>query len=244
VLRLLRSDSPREAGYDAVIFDLFGTLIDNFAEDEHEAVLNRMMDCLDVPRDAFRQFRQLWNHDTWPMRATGQLPTTEANIRYVCDALEVHPDADAVASAVAMRVDFTRRALAPRADALTTLAALRQDGYTLGLISDCSSEVPLLWPETAFADAFDATIFSCAAGVKKPDPAIYQLACARLHMALDRCLYVGDGSSRELSGALRCGMRPVLISYPGEAHVVRHDAEVWTGERITSLTEVLSLLWR
>ena len=70
----MRSTSPR---YDAVIFDLFGTLIDNFAEDDHEGVLADMIECLGAPDDPFRQ---LWNYDTWPLRATGQLPTTEANI--------------------------------------------------------------------------------------------------------------------------------------------------------------------
>ncbi|MGE5333531.1 MAG: HAD family hydrolase [Nitrososphaerota archaeon] len=232
----MRSTSPR---YDAIIFDLFGTLIANFAEDDHENVLADMIKCLGTPN---APFRALWNGETWSLRATGQLPTTEANIRYVCSALGVEPDAGAVARAVAMRVEFTRRALAPRPDALSTLAALRQQGYALGLISDCSSEVPLLWQDSAFADVFDTAIFSCSVGVKKPHPAIYQSACERLGVAPERCLYIGDGSSNELSGALRCGMHPVLISYPDEADAIRYDAEVWDGARIASLTEVLSLV--
>lgn len=227
--------------YDAVLFDLFGTLVGNFAEDEHEAVLDRMIACLDVPEATFRR---MWNHDTWPMRATGQLPTAEANTRYICVAMGIQPDAGAVARAADMRVEFTRRSLVPRVDALTTLIALRQEGYALGLISDCASEVPLLWPETAFAEAFDTTVFSCAVGWKKPHPAIYQLACAHLQVAPERCLYVGDGSSNELSGALQCGMHPVLVCYPGETDAIHHDAEVWTGARITSLMEVLSLVRR
>ena len=160
----------------------------------------------------------------------------------MCSTLGVEPDADAVARAVAMRVEFTRRALIPRPDALSTLAALRQNGYTLGLISDCSSEVPLLWQESAFADVFDTAIFSCSVGMKKPHPTIYQSACEQLGVVPERCLYVGDGSSDELSGALWYGMHPVLISYPDEADVIRYDAEVWDGARITSLTEVLSLV--
>ncbi|HEU5347252.1 MAG TPA: HAD family hydrolase [Ktedonobacterales bacterium] len=228
--------SPR---YDAVIFDLFGTLIPPFAEDDHEDVLTRMVECLGV---ADTPFRQLWNYDTWPLRATGQLPTTEANIRYVCAALGVEPDADAIARAVAARVEFTRRALVPRPDALSTLAALREQGYILGLISDCTSEVPLLWPDSPFADMFDATIFSCAVGLKKPHPAIYQSACEQLRVVPERCLYVGDGSSNELSGALGCGMHPVLIAYPDEADSVRNDGEIWHGARIASLADVLALV--
>jgi len=58
------------------------------------------------------------------------------------------------------------------------------------------------------------------------------------------CLYIGDGSSRELTGALQVGMHPVIIRVPDEStdtHFVERE-ENWEGPEISSLQEVLGLL--
>ena len=110
-----------------------------------------------------------------------------------------------------MRMEFTRRSLAPREDAAETVATLRARGYKVGLISDCSVEVPALWQETRLAPLVDAPVFSCVVGLRKPDPGIYAIVCERLGVPAGACLYVGDGSSHELTGARTAGMDPVLI---------------------------------
>ena len=226
--------------YDAVIFDLFGTLIDNFSRREYEGVLGEMADTLGVSPEAFTAS---WLA-TFDQRALGHLPSVEANIEHCLKILDAAVDSVRVAAAVALRMGLTERALVPRPGAIEVLYRLRAAGYRLGLISDCSSEVPLLWPATPFATLFDTELFSCQVGLKKPDPRIYRLACDRLRVAAERCLYVGDGSSRELSGAAAVGMQPVLLRAAHEdlrdAH--RIDAEEWSGQGIASLTEVLSLV--
>lgn len=81
----------------------------------------------------------------------------------------------------------------------------------IGLISDCSCEIPLHWGSTPFAPLIDCPIFSCSVGLKKPDPQIYSLACEHLAIQPHECLYVGDGSSREFTGAAQSGMYPVCV---------------------------------
>jgi len=51
---------------------------------------------------------------------------------------------------------------------------------------------------------------------EKPDPRIYHLALERLKVKPQDCLYVGDGSSHELTGARKVGMHPVQIHVPDE----------------------------
>ena len=105
----------------------------------------------------------------------------------------------------------------------------------------CSEDVPDVWDETVFADLFDATVFSCSVGLRKPDARIYQLACEQLGVEPAEAIFVGDGANDELAGAERVGMQPVLIHRPGEEPLweeVRH----WQGPRITAIPEVLSLL--
>lgn len=228
--------------YSAVIFDLFGTLVDNFSRREHRGVLAKMAESLSVPVVAFQN---LWVNDTYIDRQTGVLPTTESNVLRICEILGVEPDRAQVEAAIEMRVEFTRRGLVPRPDAVPTLAKLKEAGLKLGLISDCSSEVPLLWSETPFAELINEVIFSCTASLKKPDPRIYLLACGRLNVSPEECLYVGDGDSHELTGAAQVGMSPVLIRTPQEdAHDMhRIEPDKWEDPAISALSEVLKLVF-
>jgi putative hydrolase of the HAD superfamily len=63
-----------------------------------------------------------------------------------------------------------------------------------------------------------------------------------LGLDASQCLYVGDGSSAELSGAAAVGLRPVLLRVPEEDHF-RYDEEPdWAGDTIEDLGQVLTLL--
>ena len=226
--------------YDAVIFDLFGTLIDNFSLAEHEQVLSAMATVVGADHT---EFVHLWLQ-TFDQRATGAFASTEANIAYVCQLLKLSPKPEAVALAAQTRITFTEKALVPRSDALAILTILKEKGHKLGLITDCSSEVPAIWDASPFAALIDVPVFSCAVGMRKPDPRIYRRACTALAADPQRCLYVGDGGSHELSGALRVGLDPVLIQQPkGTEHDAhRIDSEEWSGPTISSLSDVLGLV--
>ncbi len=226
--------------FDAVIFDLFGTLIKNFDVPEHDRLVVEMAALLGVPHS---DFAPLWNDATWQQRATGELDSPEANIQYICLLLRCEVGEEQITAAADLRRAFTQRSLVAWPDAVPTLNALRRIGYAIGLVSDCSSEVPLFWAKTPLAPLIDVAIFSCAVGFKKPDPRIYRLAIKQLGVAPERCLYIGDGGSQELTGAQSAGMVPVLIQHTLESSgAFRRDAEDWSGTTITSLAHVLALL--
>src|SRR5207237_8247192 len=115
-------------------------------------------------------------------------------------------------------------------------------GLRRGLISDCSIEVPTLWSRTLIASYIEEPIFSCSAGLKKPDPRIYQLACDRLRVEPSQCLYVGDGSSQELRGATDAGMDAVLIAPPDEPPEPQSERLTWQGKRIEALSQIISIV--
>ncbi|HET7043478.1 MAG TPA: HAD-IA family hydrolase [Gaiellaceae bacterium] len=150
------------------------------------------------------------------------------------------PD-DAVEDVCAIRLAYNRRALVPRAGAVDTLRELRRRGHALGMISVCSEEVERLWPETELGGLFDAEVFSCSAGVSKPDPRIY-LACSELlGVEPAAATFVGDGANDELAGARRVGMEAVLIHRPG---LDPHWPELrdWDGPRIDAIPQILELV--
>ena len=226
--------------YQAVIFDLFGTLVENFSIREHEGVLTEMASVLAAPPD---EFIRLWI-DAFHQRATGVLPTPEAEVEYICQKLGTHAAEDKVKLAAQIRTNYTVRSLTPRTDSAETLSQLRAKGLKTGLISDCSREVPALWGNTPFASLFDVTVFSCSVGMRKPATRIYQIATEKLGVEPHSCLYIGDGSSRELTGASQVGMHPVLLRVPDKENTDFHqiDREDWEGPAISSLSEVLTLL--
>jgi putative hydrolase of the HAD superfamily len=191
------------------------------------------------------EFARLWMHDTARDRGTGVFKTMGDNVAAICRLLGLSPSQEGVARAEAIRcentTDFLRN---PRSDAVTTLDALRRKDLKLGLVSDCSMDVPKTWSQSPLASRLDVLVFSCVAGMRKPDPRIYLKACTALGVAPQRCLYVGDGCSHELTGARALGMRPVLLRASDIDRPLTPDCEVdtWDGESVGALGEVIGLV--
>jgi putative hydrolase of the HAD superfamily len=222
----------------AVIFDLFGTLVGDFisvgqTHDELAAILG-------APYEPFmKQWREITGR-----RTLGEFQTVEASIEHVCGALGVTVNAEQMAKAVDFRLEYTRRALVPKPDAVATLTQLKQAGFKIGLLSNCSVEIPILWPETEFVDLIESPVFSSRERLKKPDRRIYHLACERLGVAPEDCLYIADGENHELKAAADFGMSPVLIrptSHEPRGEL-RQEAREWQGLTISALAEVLEVV--
>jgi len=225
---------------DAVIFDLYGTLIDNASIEDRRRMFREPAAGL---TDRLDEFRDAWlgiYHD----RSIGRLGSVDNEIRHVCGLLGIEPTQAQVDGALRLRLDSFRLHCRPRPTVIETLSKLRSRGIKTGLITDCGSEVPVIWPDTELAPLMDATVFSCCEGITKPDPRMYEVACERLGVQPSRCIYVGDGGSRELTGAKSMGMTPILIRVDYEPHMDPHrpDALEWTGPTISRIGEVLGFV--
>lgn len=224
---------------NAVVFDLFGTLVDFESDEVHEIHRTEMASLFGVSID---QFRHMWSK-TMAKRDLGCFHNTAGDIRNVARLLGVQLENAIVEQAVQLRYDFYKRYLKPRAGAVETLNALRSRDYKTGLITVCGTEVPEVWGDTPLAPLFDACIFSCLESLTKPDPRIYLLTCEQLSVPAKECMYVGDGSYQELAGALAVGMFPIMIERGVKGP--RNDygnVEEWSGPRISHLHEVIELL--
>jgi putative hydrolase of the HAD superfamily len=80
--------------------------------------------------------------------------------------------------------------------------------------------------------------------LRKPEPAIYLYACERLKVEPAGCLYCGDGSYRELTGASAVGMTAVEIRDPDVdiATKLHLEGDDWTGARIADPRELLTMV--
>ncbi|MBN1592834.1 MAG: HAD-IA family hydrolase [Candidatus Coatesbacteria bacterium] len=229
-------------GLRAVIFDLYGTLIDLFEWSDEQDVLARMADILSLPA---AEFQKTWT-ETYPELVTGAFHDEVAYIGNLCDRLGAKPGDEKLSVALAIKHEFTSGLIIPRSDAEETLNRLRAAGLKLALLTNCSPEVPGYWNRTALAPLMDAAIFSFQVGCKKPDPRIYNLTCERLGVGPEECVFVGDGGNRELEAADEVGMTSIMIRTP-EDHIYnprRTASDGWAGRRIAHLMEVAEIAIR
>ena len=225
----------------AVIFDLFGTLVYQFPLDRFQESLDEMASTVGLDHQTFFD---AWTKETSFKRQTGAFPSFREELQWICDSRGVTVSSESMEKAIRLRYSFTESVLAPRSDSIQTIEHLRHSGCLVGLISDCSCEVPELWPKTPFEGLFDATVFSCSVNTKKPDPRIYSIACDRLGVTPRECIYIGDGFSQELHGAASLGMRPFLLLPPDERRPSSTDWEGdgWTGETISAVSQIIGII--
>jgi putative hydrolase of the HAD superfamily len=217
----------------AVVFDLFGTLIDDSPPPAYREFMTATAQRLGADPE---QFAAVWTaHDV--ARYTGPI---EECFEAICGELGVS-DRARLEDALAYRLEHMRKILVPRPDAEETLRRLRDRGFLLGMISNASGEISGLWAETPFAGLFDAELFSADERLMKPDRRLYERMAERLGVDAGECLFVGDGAYGELQGAADAGMTPVLIRAPYDEW--EHEGTIgWAGPRISSLREVLALV--
>lgn len=220
----------------AVLFDLFGTLV---APQDRRIVVERMAEMLGVDE----QRLDVVMRESFDQRIRGALGDLRQTLHTLALRAGASPDQTAMERAAALRIEMTQRQLDVGRPVLDALDALRRGGLRLGLVSDCTAETPLAWSHSPLASRFAVTVFSCELGWRKPDPRTYAQATDRLGVRPEECVYVGDGGSRELSGAASLGMSPVRVLRPGEppGGPYEHDT-TFVGPAIVTLAELPSLL--
>ena len=163
--------------YQAVIFDLGGTLSRSAAWAEYRDAAQKIAEICAAPAE---KFVEQWFANSAGL-GTGVYKTWQDYIRYVCQVMELSVPESRLKIAADVPLSVTRNQICvPREGAMELLSYLKSSGYKMGLISDCYYDVPEIWPETPFAPYFDVTVFSCEAGMNKADPRIFKIALEKL----------------------------------------------------------------
>lgn len=220
--------------FDAVLFDLNGTLAGDFdrfgpeqdfystyrrlggsglaAQSVDRTVRESLARCLDRyrhgPWDPFPAYREFLNLND-PDEA-GTIEDTVAE-----HELGVIPD-----------------------DRLAWIADLAAT-HRIGVVSDIWAPARRLRAylgESGLAHHLDAVVISSEEGAVKPSARLFETALARVRCAASRTLFVGDSLHRDIGGAQACGMTAVWVRGAGPtACASRADRAVATVEDICSL---------
>jgi putative hydrolase of the HAD superfamily len=134
-----------------------------------------------------------------------------------------------------------------REGALETLAQLADAGWRIGVISNTIQpphhmHASLL--RRGLAPFMEVQVYSSAAGVAKPHPAIFRLALDSLGVRPAEAVYVGDRLIADVGGSQAVGMKGALIEV---GHRTEAHPDIVPDVRIRELPElpgVLPGLWR
>ena len=232
----------------AVVFDLFGTLVPISAH-LYQAMLRAMASAVGADHD---RFAQAWISSKWELE-TGYVGGLESSVQFVTAKLGVTPTLSSVHQAVSAWLETSRLRLAPSDRTLGCLETLHGNGRKIGLLTNCGADVPWNWPNGELASLVTYAGFSWQLGQMKPDANAYLSVCTGIEVAPGNCLFVGDGGDRELTGARRAGLHPVLLEYSAETGLGSNPQEMrtfgshsdvadWTGERASTLESAVALL--
>lgn len=95
--------------------------------------------------------------------------------------------------------------------AIEGLAALRDAGYIVGVVSNADGTVDQLLAAAGFGPHLAFVVDSGAVGIEKPDPRIFDLALGLAGVAAAEALYVGDLYPVDVVGARGAGIEPILL---------------------------------
>ena len=96
-------------------------------------------------------------------------------------------------------------------EAPAVLAALRERGVALAVVSNFDSRLPPLLEAVGLAAFFDAVVCSGEAGAAKPDRAIFAHALAALGVEASQALHAGDSREADYDGARAAGVEALLV---------------------------------
>jgi epoxide hydrolase-like predicted phosphatase len=195
-----------ERPFDALIVD-FGGVLTNPLQEGFEAFAESLgIELQDLVRVMLPIYSGMGD-DTVERFEKGQLDEGEFS-RQLATRLETATRAPVEPDGLVTRI-FSGVHLEPVM--LDAVAAARREGLKTALLSNSWGMSG--YPRDRFGELFDAVIISGEVGLRKPDPAIYELAVRRLDVPPARCVFVDDYPGH-LEPAERAGMTTVLHLSP------------------------------
>jgi epoxide hydrolase-like predicted phosphatase len=111
-------------------------------------------------------------------------------------------------------VDDIFMGMKPEEEMIAAVGSARSNGLKTALLSN-SWSLRHYPPRARLDEIFDAIVISGEVGLRKPDPAIYELTVTRLGVAAERCVFVDDHPGH-LKAAIDAGMTTVLHRTPAK----------------------------
>ena len=236
----------------AVAFDLWETLITETPQllrAQEKIRLENMARIVGTTRDHIEPaYRQVWHHCQDLYWSRDEDIPCRRQIEHFLELAGIDAgDAtvEALEHAYAMAAVEMLPAVVEDADAV--VAALKDRGYRIGLISNTGRTpgyaLRLVLERLGLATSIDAMVFSNEHGACKPQASIFEALRTALGVPYGETVFVGDNLYVDVHGAQRCGMLGVHFIPPQRgtaiAPPVDHGLEIVPDATITHLRQLL-----
>lgn len=195
-------DVPPRMGhnYEAIIFDLYGTLA---YIGEPTGLYQKLFRSLGLDRRKAARARKLaltleyediahFVHEVAPGNCIDTAPYQQLLEREL-SSVHVYPESTEV------------------------LEDVRSRGLKTGLISNVATPYTKPFYDMGLERYFDSVLFSCEQGVHKPSNAIFERVLERLDVVPERTALVGDSYTSDVAGAVSAGIHGFLLSRGGSS---------------------------
>lgn len=240
-----------------VLFDLGGTLLhyEQPPENSFDAINARAMRAFLAaateagtrvadPDLAVRAVGRMGGAMEAKAKRTHYANTAENIIREGLEAINVRPSATAWDAGLAAYYAAISAVVQPVAgDARAVLAALTEQGRSLGLVSNTFWAPALHDADLArfgLLDFLPVRVYSCISGMVKPHSSIFRQALDRLDVAPAEAVFVGDKLDVDVAGPQKIGMRAVLVVSPFRR--AETDPDITPDAQIATLDELPALM--
>ncbi len=189
-----------------IVFDLVDTLAATRPK-AYEHVKRQISHALDVDH---ARFKAAWAHSR-EQASTDSQWTPADRIRWVARELGAELTPQQTDQLAEHELLLWTSSVEIDPETRGVLAELREGGLEMVLVTNGSSAMRDLPNRLGLTPLLRASLLSCEVGVLKPRPGIYLEALERLGLPPGDCIYVGDGSDRELEGAKAVGLFAVRM---------------------------------
>lgn len=206
---------------EALVFDLYGTLVHLDDTAFQKGIVRRV----EAPRREWAEFLR----DVLVVRP---FVGREAFVDAVLERFPARAGLDpgVVRTEALELLDRELASARPEPAARALLGFLRRRGLKLGLLTNSGSPFREPFERSGLADLFDAAVFSCDLGAKKPVPESYRAVLAALGVEPGAALMVGDSLANDVEAPAALGMRTLLVGRSARAAAIpRLEDLAWIG---------------
>jgi HAD superfamily hydrolase (TIGR01549 family) len=237
---------------DSVLFDFWHTLV-TFKDEERPKLLNRRVEGFqkvfnkhgyNFTKDEITNIAKDVASKCAHIRSTEEreIPVKEI-IKMLLEEANVKEDDEIIAQLTQVYSNAVLAIKLILIDNVTeVLSHLKREGMKLGIVSNTEhgiieEEMLKRWN---LYDYFDAIVFSCRVGVRKPSPEIFHKILAILKSKPENTIHVGDMPDIDVLGAKRAGIYAVYFkngNWPYPPEVPKPDAVI---EDLREIFDIIS----
>ena len=186
----------------AIIFDVGGVLVPF----QLERALRELAAKLNVTVEELHEVTGQWR-DAW---VTGKMPTEEF-------WHNVMGDERVATTATVDELTFTGlgKDWEPEQELMDFARGLTANGYRIAILSDTITPHAELIKSKGVYAPFEVVVLSHEVGLRKPDPAIYQLTLERLGLPAEQTVFIDD-TPENITAATELGMHGIVCSSPSQ----------------------------